>query len=108
MFTSFEIFLFIIVVSLGTMLTRFLPFLIFNEKKPIPKYVLYLGRVLPYSITGFLIVYCLKDVNWTGGNHGLPEIIAIISIILIHIYKRNTLLSILIGTTVYMLLLHLL
>ena len=64
-------------VVLGTMLTRFLPFMIFPDNKPIPKYIQYLGKVLPYSVIGLLIVYCLKGVSWTSPSYGLPDIISI-------------------------------
>ncbi len=93
----------IIVVVIGTMLTRFLPFLIFPEKRTPPKYVTYLGTVLPYAAIGLLVVYCLKDVV-KSSYHGLPELLSIIAIVLIHKWKHNTLLSIGIGTAFYMVL----
>ena len=82
----------IIMAMLGTMLTRFLP---------------YLGTVLPYAMTGLLVVYSLKGVHLTSGSHGIPELLAIIAIALLHIWKRNMLLSIAGGTAVYMLLVQL-
>ena len=90
----------IAVVVLGTMLTRFLPFLIFPEGKKPPAYITYLGTVLPYAVIGLLVVYCLKDAVFTS----LPELIAIGFIIVIHKWKKNTLLSIGTGTVLYMLL----
>ncbi len=93
----------IAVVVLGTMLTRFLPFLIFPEGKKPPAYITYLGTVLPYAVIGLLVVYCLKDAVFTS-FHGLPELIAIGFIIVIHKWKKNTLLSIGTGTVLYMLL----
>ncbi len=93
----------IAVVVLGTMLTRFLPFLIFPEGKTPPAYITYLGTVLPYAVIGLLVVYCLKDAVFTS-FHGLPELIAIGFIIVIHKWKKNTLLSIGTGTILYMLL----
>ena len=88
---------------LGTMVTRFLPFIIFPEGKNPPEYVKYLGTVLPYAAIGLLVVYCLKDVPGSG-NYGIPEAIAIVFIILIHKWKKSTLLSIGSGTVLYMVL----
>lgn len=92
------------VIVLGTMLTRFLPFLIFPADRPTPKYVSYLGKVLPAAIFGFLVVYCLKDINFFGGSHGIPELISIIFVVLLHLWQRKMLLSIAGGTICYMLL----
>ena len=83
----------ILVVVAGTMLTRFLPFLIFPEGKTPPKYITYLGTVLPYAVIGLLVVYCLKDAVFSA-FHGLPELIAIVFIFVLHKWKKNTLLSI--------------
>lgn len=95
----------ILAVVAGTMLTRFLPFLIFPEGKTPPKYITYLGTVLPCAAIGLLIVYCLKDaVFYTF--HGLPELIAVIFLFLLHRWKKNTLLSIAGGTFLYMLLIQ--
>ncbi len=91
----------IFMVILGTMITRFLPFIIFPEGKTPPKYITYLGTVLPYAVIGLLVVYCLKDAVFTT-CHGLPEIIAIAFIIFLHKWKKNTLLSIGAGTVLYM------
>ena len=97
----------IIMAMLGTMLTRFLPFLLFPESKEPPRFITYLGTVLPYAMTGLLVVYSLKGVHLTSGSHGIPELLAIIAIALLHIWKRNMLLSIAGGTAVYMLLVQL-
>ena len=94
----------IAVVVAGTMLTRFLPFLIFPGDKPTPPYVQYLGKVLPYSIMGMLGVYCLKGVTPLHFPYALPELISCAVVVLLHIWKRNTLLSIGGGTACYMLL----
>ena len=93
----------IILVVLGTMATRFLPFILFPESKTPPKIVSYLGTVLPYAVIGLLVVYCLKDAVFSE-YHALPELIAIAAVIVIHKWKKNTLLSIGIGTILYMLL----
>lgn len=92
------------IVVLGTMTTRFLPFLVFPAGKPTPKYVQYLGKVLPSAVFGLLVVYCLKNVNILEGSHGLPELIAIAAVAALHLWKRQMLLSIAGGTVCYMLL----
>ncbi len=86
----------------GTMATRFLPFLLFSSKKPTPKYIQYLGNALPSAIFGMLVVYCLKNVEVLSGSHGLPECIAILAVVGIHLWKRQMLLSIAGGTVCYM------
>lgn len=94
-------------VVLGTMITRFLPFLIFPADKTPPRYVQYLGRFLPAAVFGLLVVYCLRNVNFLAGSHGLPELICIAFVVLLHLWKRQMLLSIAGGTVLYMLLLQL-
>ena len=91
----------------GTMTTRFLPFVVFSSRRPTPKYVQYLGKVLPGAIFGMLVVYCLKDVSIINYSHGIPEAIAIVITVLLHLWKRQMLLSIAGGTVVYMLLVQL-
>ena len=91
-------------VVLGTMTTRFLPFIIFPANKPIPKYIQYLGRVLPFSVIGMLIIYCLKDVSFITNPFALPEIITILGIVALHKWQHSMLLSISGGTILYMLL----
>ena len=93
----------LVAVVLGTMATRFIPFMIFPEGKNPPEFVQYLGTVLPYAAIGLLIIYCLKDVP-SSSTHGLPEAIAIIFIVLLHKWKKSTLLSIGGGTILYMIL----
>lgn len=90
--------------ALATMLTRFLPFLLFRTDKPTPAYIRYLGKALPAAIFGMLVVYCLKDVDFFGGSYGVPELISIGAVICLHLWKRNMLLSIGGGTLCYMLL----
>ena len=92
---------------LGTMITRFLPFVLFPANKETPKYIQYLGKTLPYAVIGMLIVYCLKDVQFSSQPFGFPELFSIVVVILVHLYKRNMLLSIASGTIVYMLLVQL-
>lgn len=88
-------------------MTRFLPFLLFPADKPMPKYVQYLGKVLPAAVFGLLVIYCLKDVNIFTGSHGIPELIAIGVVVLLHLWKKQMRLSIAGGTICYMLLVQL-
>jgi len=90
----------ILIAGAVTGFLRFLPFIAF--KKNAPKFILYLGRVLPYAVMTMLAVYCLKDVNFFSNSHGIPEILAGLSVILLHIWQRNTLLSITASTGLYM------
>ena len=96
--------LIIAVTALVTMALRFLPFLIFGENRKTPPIIAYLGQVLPYSIMGMLVVYCLKDIHLASAPFGIPEFIGCALVALLHIWKRNTLLSIGVGTVCYMLL----
>lgn len=91
-------------VILGTMLTRFIPFLVFPAGKPTPKYIQYLGKVLPAAVFGLLVVYCLKNVSLFTGSHGMPEMIGIAVVVGLHLWKRQMLVSIAGGTVCYMLL----
>lgn len=91
---------------LGTMTTRFLPFIIFSENRKTPKFIQYIGKYLPSAVFGMLIIYCLRNVDILHGTHGLPETVSILITILLHIWKRNMFLSIAAGTLCYMLLLH--
>ena len=94
--------LLVAVMALVTALLRFLPFLLFRKKVPSP--ILYLGQVLPPSILGMLVIYCLRDVSLLSFPFGLPELIASASTVLLQLFRRNTLLSILFGTLLYMVL----
>lgn len=91
-------------VVLGTLLTRFTPFLVFPSGNATPKYVRYLGKALPGAALGMLVIYCFKDVDVLSGSHGIPELIALAAVVGLHLWKRNMLLSIAAGTVVYMLL----
>lgn len=97
----------IAIIALATMLVRFLPFMLFPAGRSTPKYIQYLGKVLPAAVFGLLVVYCLKDVSIFSGSHGLPELIAIAVVILLHLWRRQMLLSIAGGTVCYMLLVQL-
>lgn len=92
----------ILVVTLGTAITRFLPFILFSGQHRNHPYITYLGNVLPYSAIGLLVVYCLKEVNFTKSPFGIPEAIALLCIAGLHYWKNNALLSIGVGTVVYM------
>ena len=96
--------LMIAVIVFVTAALRFLPFLIFGENRKTPSFITYLGQVLPYSIMGMLVVYCLKGISFVAAPYGIPEIISCILVTLLHIWKRNTLMSICSGTVCYMLL----
>lgn len=96
----------VLIVALVTMLIRFLPFMIFSGDRKTPAFITYLGKVLPYSIMAMLLVYCLRNVSLISSPHGLPELIACAVIVALHIWKRNTLLSIIAGTVSYMLLIQ--
>ena len=97
----------IAIVVLGTTLTRFLPFLLFPAGKPTPKYVRYLGKVLPPAVFGMLVIYCLKNVSIFTGSHAIPEMLSISLVVALHLWKRQMLLSIAGGTVCYMLLVQL-
>ena len=94
------------VVSLVTILLRFFPFLVLGNGKETPKFVLYLGKHLPYAIMGMLVVYCLKGITFTTAPYAFPEVIAVTAVVLLHLWKRNTLLSIGGGTVFYMILIR--
>ncbi|MCH5185959.1 MAG: AzlD domain-containing protein [Oscillospiraceae bacterium] len=85
-----------------TIMLRFIPFLLFSKNTPKP--IVYLGEVLPYSIVAMLVIYCLKDIDFLGKAHGIPEITAVVLVAVLHKWKHNTLLSVLSGTICYMLL----
>lgn len=97
--------LIILVIALVTALLRFLPFIIFSNKET-PKFISFLGKYLPYAIMGMLVVYCLKDVSVVQAPHGIPELIAIVVTALLHLWKKNTLLSVVTGTVLYMVLIQ--
>ncbi len=95
----------ILVMAGVTALLRFLPFLVFRRHTP--PYIAYLGKVLPPALIGMLVIYCFKDVSFAAAPFGLPELIAAICVVVLHVWKRNSLVSILGGTGVYMLLVQL-
>lgn len=100
--------LIIAVMALVTALLRFLPFWIFDGRRQVPGWVRYLGAVLPYSIMAMLVVYCLKDVSLASLSGWLPAAISVAAVAGLHVWKRNTLLSIIGGTVCYMVLIRIL
>ena len=96
----------IAVMSIVTILLRFLPFMIFDHGEQLPKWISYLGKVLPPAIMSMLLVYCLRNVDIVQGNHGLPELMCVGVAMLLHNWKRNTLLSIGVSTLLYMIVIH--
>ena len=104
--THKQMLLTVLVVMLGTMFTRFLVFFIFPPSKEPPQFVNYLGKVLPAAAIGLLVIYALKEVKLTKAPFAIPEFLAILVIVLIHKWRRNSLLSIATGTIVYMVLIQ--
>lgn len=94
--------------SLATILTRFIPFLLFRENKETPEFIKYIGKFLPSAVFGMLVVYCLKDVNITAFPFGLPELVCILVTILLHLWKKQMIFSILGGSLLYILISYLL
>ena len=91
---------------LGTVLTRFLPYILFPEGKKIPRVINYLGKVLAPAVFGLLVIYCLRNVNFAGAHHGLPELISIAVVIALFVWKKGMILPMAGGTVCYMLLVH--
>lgn len=99
-----DIFLYILVMTTVTVILRFLPFWVFPGNRPRPRIITYLGTVLPYAVMGMLVVYCLKTVSVLSAPYGLPELLAVAAVVLLHLWKKSTLLSIFGGTAFYMVL----
>lgn len=104
---NMSVLLMILVIALVTAALRFLPFVIFGGGRKVPQFVSYLGRVLPYSIMAMLVVYCLKGISFIKAPFGIPELISVVLVVVLHVWKRNTLLSIVGGTVCYMVLVQL-
>lgn len=98
--------LLVAIMALVTISLRFLPFSIFRGRET-PPFIAWLGKVLPYAIMSMLVVYCLRDISFSSFSEWLPELIATALVVLIHLWKGNTLLSIISGTVCYMLLVQL-
>lgn len=102
--TDYHTWICVAVIALVTAMLRFLPFVIFNGKRKTPKMIDKLGTMLPYAIMGMLVIYCLKEISFTHISTCLPELIACAVVGGLHVWKRNTLISIICGTVCYMLL----
>ena len=96
--------LIVAVVAAVTIALRFLPFFIFGGKRKTPEIILYLGKVLPYAIMGMLVIYCLRSITTGSIGAGAAQIIACTAVAVLHLWKRNTLISIIGGTVIYMVL----
>ncbi len=96
------------VAVVATVITRFTPFVVFRASKPTPRYITYLGKVLPAAVFAFLVVYCFRGINVMEKNHGIPEIVATILTIFVHVWRRDMMMSIGIGTLCYMVLIRIL
>ena len=103
---NYYVWISVAIISLVTAALRFWPFLIFSDKRKTPPFVERLGAVLPYAIMGMLVVYCLRGTDFLSTTHGIPEIAAALSVVILHVWKRKTLLSICGGTAVYMVLIQ--
>ena len=101
---SMHVLLQILVIAAVTALLRFLPFLVFHDEERRPALITYLGTVFPYAVMGMLVIYCLKNVSLFTASHGLPELLAVAAVVGLHLWRRNTLLSIFGGTALYMVL----
>ena len=94
----------ILIMGIVTLATRILPVLIFGRGERVPDFILYLGRTVPYTAMGLLIVYCLRDVSFISGSYAIPEIVALAAVAITYIWKKNTILSVATGTLLYMIL----
>lgn len=96
----------IAIVAIVTILIRFFPFIVFSKSGTTPGIVNYLGKVLPYAVMAMLVVFCLKGIDFTSKSHGLPELISVVFVAVLHFWRKNTLLSIIAGTILYMVLIQ--
>lgn len=96
----------IALIALSTIATRALPFILFPSKKHTPKFVQYLGKYLASAVFGMLVVYCQKDVPLLEGNHGIPQLLGILVCVILHLWRKNMMLTIAGGTIFYMLIIH--
>lgn len=104
--TTTELIITIAVMSAAVISTRFLPFIIFPSKERTPHFVRFLGKYLASAVFGMLIVYCLRDIKFTEGNHTLLQLAGILMCIVLHLWRRNMLLTIAGGTVFYMILIQ--
>lgn len=97
----------ILVAAVVTMLIRFAPFILFSRGEELPGWIQYLGNILPPAVMSVLLVYCLRGIDLTSASHSIPELVSVAVVVLLHLWKRNTLLSIGVGTVLYMMLVQL-
>lgn len=102
--TNLQIAASVAVMAAVTFLTRALPFLLFGRGKEPPKIVLYLGKYLPPAVIAMLIVYCYRNVGFSAPSDWAPAFIAGLAVVLLHLWKKNDMLSIVGGTVLYMVL----
>ena len=102
--TTAQLLITVAAISVGTLSMRFLPYILFPARKPTPKFVQYLGKVLPGAVFGMLLIYSLKDVSILSGSHGIPELIGVAVTTGVHLWKKQMMLSMAAGTLTYMLL----
>ena len=95
------------IIAAVTALLRFLPFMVFSRGKKTPRFILWLGRALPFAVMGMLVVYCLKGVSFVSAPFGIPELVCCAVVIVLHVWKRNSVLSIAGGTALYILIVNL-
>ena len=105
--TIFQQIVTIAMVILGTLITRFVPFLLFPSEEKTPAYILYLGKVLTPAIFGLLVIFSLKDTQLTVVSDVVPKLVSVLLVILLHKWKKNMLLSIAGGTLFYIAIIHL-
>lgn len=106
MFSDTHALILVLIMSGVTIALRLLPYVVFGTRETIPSYILYLGEVLPYACMGMLIAYCMRNVSVLSSPHALPELIATAVVVLSYLWKRNTILSIIVGTAAYMFLIQ--
>lgn len=104
--SNMQVILLIVILGLSVQVTRSLPFLIFRNSDNLPKIIEYLGKVLPAAMMGLLVIYCFKDFDFTSVKVVAQTLIAAAAVVGLHLWKRNTVLSIGIGTAVYMILIR--
>ena len=102
--TTIQVIITLAVIAVVTLLTRGIAFVIFPGNKPIPPFISYLSKVLPFAVIGMLVIYCLRNVSFAAVSNWLPQLLCCGVVVLVHVLKRSTLLSIVCGTVCYMIL----
>ena len=102
--TTIQVIITLAVIAVVTLLTRGIAFVIFPGNKPIPPFISYLSKVLPFAVIGMLVIYCLKEVTLLSWPYGLPELLGCAATAALHLWKHNNLISIGGGTVIYMIL----